>query len=106
MKYTAIEIHEMAKIEAQTYEAEYLQEFGEDAYCGFAWVTIFDGRSKFTKELVEAGIARKSWDGTYTIWNPSQNPTQSMSVKEYGSNAYAKVLNAFGIKAYAQSRAD
>ena len=106
MEYSAIEIHEMAKQEAVMYASEWEQEHGEMAYCGFAWVTIFDGRSKFTKELVKAGVARKSWDGTYTIWNPSEHPTQSMDTKEAGAEAYARVLKAFGVKAYAESRPD
>jgi hypothetical protein len=104
---TITEIHEIAKQAAIKAEAEFMQQYGEPAYCGFAWVKLMmDGRKPETKQLVKAGIANKSWDRGYVVWNPANNGTQSMDVKESGARAYAKVMQSFGINAYAQSRAD
>jgi len=41
-----------------------------------------------------------------TLWDPAQHRGQSMDVKEVGAQAYAEVLQKYGIKAYMGSRAD
>ena len=103
-----VELHEVAVQAAKQAEAEFMTQYGEPAYCGFAWVTIFaDGRNPQVKEMVKKGYASKSWDGRgYVVWNPSNNGTQSMDVKETGARAYAKVLQDAGFRAYSGSRAD
>lgn len=104
---SVIEIHEIAKQAAVEAEAAFMEQYGETFYCGFAWVKlIIDGRKPVAKELVKAGIAKKDWNNGYIVWNPANNSTQSMDVKETGAVAYAKVMKSFGIEAYAQSRAD
>jgi hypothetical protein len=104
---TITEIHEIAKHATVEAEAAFMEQYGEPYYCGFAWVKlIMDGRKPATKELVKAGIAEKGWNGGYIVWNPANNGTQSMDVKERGAQAYARTMQSFGIKAYAQSRAD
>ncbi len=104
---TIIEMHNLALEAAVEAETEFMNEFGEPAYCGFAWVRfMIDGRSPMAKELVKKGIAKKAWNKGYSIWNVTGNHTQSMDVKECGASAYAHVMQSFGIPAYMESRAD
>ena len=100
-----VKLHERAVLAATAAQNAFLQEHGDPMYCGFAWSTLPDGRSSFTKALVAAGVARKGYDG-YRIWSPGGYNGQSMSVKEAGAQAYSDTLTANGIKSYLQSRAD
>ena len=85
----------------------HLEQYGEHAYCGFAWVNIYGikGNTKLGKRMKQAGF-EKDYTGAYSIWNPSGLGTQCMSTKEAGANAAAKVFKAAGFTAYAGSRAD
>ena len=85
----------------------HLEQYGEHAYCGFAWVNIYGikGNTKLGKRMKAAGF-EKDYSGAYSIWNPSGLGTQCMSTKEAGANAAAKVFKAAGFTAYAGSRAD
>ena len=99
----------VAEAKQAAYDAamNYIKEHGEDWYCGFAWVTVYEkGSTKLGRALIKAGFAR-AYGGGLQLWNPSGHGTQSMSVKEAGAQAYAEVLRKFGIeKAYAGGRAD
>ena len=108
MTYSSLtEIHTLAKQAAIEAEAVFMEQYGEPAYCGFAWVKLMlDGRKPYTKELLKQGIISKGWNNGYIIWNPTGNGTQSMDVKKAGAIAYANVMQSFGIRAYAESRAD
>ena len=57
------------------------------------------------KRMKAAGLD-KDYSGAYSIWNPSALGTQCMSTKEAGAEACARVLEAYGFRAYAGSRAD
>ena len=82
-------------------------EYGEPMYCGFAWVNIAPGTSKFARDLKKAGVVRgRSYYGGIDVWNPGGIPTQSMDVKEMCADAYVKVLGKYGIRGTAMSRAD
>lgn len=103
---------------AQDYINEWKQAtggnaYGEPAYCGFAWVTVYplhkgntrDG--KLERQLLEEMGFRKDWTGkAYELWNPSRWPGQSMDAKAAGAHAAARVLQRYGYTAYAGSRAD
>ena len=86
---------------------KHLEQYGEHAYCGFAWVNIYGikGNTKLGKRMKAAGF-EKDYTGAYSIWNPSGLGTQCMSTKEAGAQACAKVFKAAGFTAYAGSRAD
>jgi len=86
---------------------KHLEQYGEHAYCGFAWVNIYGikGNTKLGKRMKAAGF-EKDYTGAYSIWNPSGLGTQCMSTKEAGAYAAAKVFSAAGFTAYAGSRAD
>ena len=85
----------------------HLEQYGEHAYCGFAWVNIWDikGNTKLGKRMKAAGFT-KDYTGAYSIWNPSGLGTQCMSTKEAGAQACAKVFKAAGFTCSAGSRAD
>ena len=85
----------------------HIEQYGEQWYCGFAWVNIWDikGNTKLGKRMKAAGFD-KDYTGAYSIWNPSGLGTQCMSTKEAGASAAAKVFKAAGFKCSAGSRAD
>ncbi|MBT6367006.1 MAG: hypothetical protein HOJ68_12780 [Bacteroidetes bacterium] len=85
----------------------HIEYYGEQGYCGFAWVNIhgIKGNTKLGKRMKAAGF-EKDYTGAYSIWNPSGLGTQCMSTKEAGASACAKVFSAAGFAAYAGSRAD
>ena len=85
----------------------HLEQYGEHAYCGFAWVNIYGikGSTKLGRRMKQAGF-EKDYTGAYSIWNPSGLGTQCMSTKEAGAQACAQVFKAAGFTAYAGSRAD
>ena len=81
---------------------------GVDQYsCGFAWVDIFGvkGNTKLGKAFKAAGI-RKSYTGSYQIWNPAGLGVQNIDTLEAGAEAAAKVFEKYGFRAYAGSRLD
>jgi len=86
---------------------EHIAKHGEDWYCGFAWVTVYEkGSTKLGRALIKSGFSR-AYGGGLQLWNPSGHGTQSMSVKEAGAYAAAEVLTQkLGVKAYGGSRAD
>ena len=98
-----------AVLAAQTAAAISFAQIGERDACGFAWVNVYGVRSnsKLGKALQSQGF-RRDYTGSLQIWNPSGHGTQSISVKEAGAYAYAKVLkDQLGLdKVYAGSRMD
>jgi hypothetical protein len=98
-----------AAMQARTAAKIAYAQIGERDACGFAWVNVWGVRSnsKLGKALQAAGF-RKDYTGSLQIWNPSGHHTQSISVKEAGAYAYAKVLQEkLGLeKVYAGSRMD
>jgi hypothetical protein len=84
------------------------QRIGERDACGFGWVEVVVDRtnSKQVKELIKAGFRKDYKPKTLSMWDPAGVPTQSISVKEAGAQAYATYLQALGLRAYAGSRLD
>jgi hypothetical protein len=87
-------------------EQEHVEKYGESAYCGFAWVDLPNGRSKFVNWLKKNKIGSKHWKKGWQIWRPTNNGTQSMDVLEAGAYAFSKVLRDNGIEAFCASRPD
>ena len=81
---------------------------GERDACGFGWVEVYVDRtnSAQAKELIKAGFRKDYKPKCLSMWDPAGVPTQSISVKEAGAEAYANYLRALGLKAYAGSRMD
>ena len=88
-------------------EAMY-QQVGERDACGFGWTEVYVTRtnSKEAQELIKAGFRKDYKPKCLTYWDPAGLPTQSVSVKEAGADAYAKYLTALGLTAYGCSRLD
>ena len=83
-------------------------KIGERDACGFGWVEVYVDRtnSKQAKELIAAGFRKDYKPKCLSMWDPAGVPTQSISVKEAGANAYATYLQSLGLTAYAGSRLD
>jgi hypothetical protein len=84
-------------------------EMGGDRFmCGFAWVDIYGIRanSKLGKQLESFGIKKDSWKKCHSVWDPAGLNVQNIDIKESGAEAFAKVLQSYGFKAYAGSRLD
>ena len=106
---TVTELHQQATFQAVAATTKYLAQHGDRDCCGFAWVTIFDVKlnTKQGKEFAALGFRKGYGKGAgIQLWNPSGHHTQSITAKEVGAEAYAKVFEAAGFKAYAGSRMD
>jgi hypothetical protein len=87
---------------------EMYAKIGERDACGFGWVEVYVDRtnSAQAKELIAAGFRKDYKPKCLSMWDPAGIPTQSISVKEAGAEAYANYLRALGLRAYAGSRMD
>lgn len=86
-----------------------MEELGGDRFmCGFAWVDIYGIRanSKLGKMLESLGIKKDSWKKAHSVWDPAGLNVQNIDIKEAGADAFAKVLQNYGFRAYAGSRLD
>ena len=100
-------IRAAAQQHAEDAARAHLEQYGEHAYCGFAWVNIYGikGSTRLGRRMKAAGY-EKDYSGAYSIWNPCGLYTQCMSTKEAGARAAAQVFKAAGFTAYAGSRPD
>ena len=80
---------------------EYNKWGGDKGCCGFAWVDTIG-----VKGNTKLGRALKALNFGQRMWCPSKLPVQNVYVHEAAASAAAKVLNAYGINAIAQSRWD
>lgn len=99
-------IYSQAVMAGKIAEQQYFEKHGEPMYCGFAWAEIPNGRSPFVNWCRKNNVGRKHWRKGWSIWNPTGNGTQSMDLKEVGTEAFVEVLRNHGIDAWACSRAD
>ena len=74
--------------------------------CGFASVVIKPARGPVVAALKDLGIGGKAYGGGYSVWNPSNNPTQWMDAKYQGAIAFAKVLRSAGVDCEPECRMD
>jgi hypothetical protein len=73
--------------------------------CGFAWITIHPATCSFARWLKKAGKTKgRAYGGGTQIWVSAYG--QSAQRKDAYAVAFANVLNAAGIKAYAGGRLD
>jgi len=76
-----------------------------DGVCGFAWVNVKPGNSKFANWLKKNKLARTdSYYGGVSMSVRDYN--QSLQKKEAYAHAFAAVLRDAGISAYTTSRMD
>lgn len=93
-------------------EAETLMG-GDRGMCGFAWVTVYPEhkgntrKGKEERQILKSMGFQPDWTGkAYQIWNPGEYRGQNIDIKEAGAQAYAKVLQTYGFRAYMGSRLD
>lgn len=79
-----------------------------EGLCGFAWINVGDGRSAWAKWVKENKRGYNDYYGGVSVWSSafSADNGQSVDRKEAGCRAAAKVFQAHGLKASAQSRLD
>lgn len=101
------EIHRIASEAAAKATQDFLNKHGDRDACGFASVRVYNVKlnTKLGKAMAACGF-RKCYSGGIELWNPSKSFTQAITAKEEGAQAYAKVLESAGLKAYAWSRMD
>lgn len=113
MEYTVDQIKTIV-VEAETEAFKAADKFfkeklgGRDQYaCGFAWVDIYGvkGNTKLGRAMKAAGL-RKSYTGSFQIWNPAGYGCQNIDTLEEGARAAADVFKKYGFTAYAGSRLD
>jgi hypothetical protein len=99
-----------AKQEAEQAARQMYAQVGERDACGFGWVEIYVDRtnSKEAKALIEAGFRKSYKSKCLDMWDPAGLPTQSISVKEAGAQAFAEYFRTVFPEAriYASSRMD
>lgn len=71
--------------------------------CGFAWIH-FAGNTAWGRWAKKRGLATKDYPSGLHIWVPFYN--QSYDRKLAYAQAYATVLNKYGIEAYGAGRLD
>jgi phosphoserine phosphatase len=76
----------------------------EGGPCGFAGIRITPARGKMVTYLKKQGIGSKSIVGGYYIF--VREYAQSLALKEAYATAFARVLNANGVKCHPESRID
>lgn len=81
-------------------------KYGDRDACGFAWTNVKPGTSRLARRLKERGGRADSYYGGVTVWMPGRQPTQSVSVHEAASRAFAQVLSEAGFDAHSSSRLD
>ena len=117
-----LSIHSAKTVRGEAFAAavvatnNYIEHYlgGEDKYaCGFAWVTVqpkHKGNTKLgrqEREILRNMGLEKDWTGKrFTWWNPSSSYFQNIDCKEEGARAAAKVLQGYGLDAWASSRLD
>jgi hypothetical protein len=76
-----------------------------EGVCGFAWINVKPGTSRFSRFLKETGKGKADYYyGGVTVW--VHEGGQSMEMKQAYAKAYANVLISHGIKAIDMSRID
>jgi hypothetical protein len=109
-KEQIISVVQGAKADAKVAATAMYAQVGERDACGFGWVEIYVDRtnSKEAKALIEAGFRKSYKSKCLDMWDPAGLPTQSISVKEAGAQAFANYFRAYFPEAriYASSRMD
>ncbi len=110
--YEPAEILREARAAALAAVDDFYAKHGEPMYCGFGNVLIRPAQGPFVKYLKGVKIGSNGWNGGWSISSydimrgHDLCGTQSMSIKEEACDAFAKVLEKYGMTAYSQSRAD
>jgi len=101
-----------ACVAGKTAVEEYHRQYGEPLYCGFGHVSIRPARGKFVNFLKKVGVGDLGYNGGYRVSyydimdDHPLSHTQSLDLKEACVDAFAKVLQKYGMDAWGVGRAD
>ena len=101
-----------ACVAGKTAVEKYHAQYGEPLYCGFGHVNIRPARGKFVNFLKKVGIGDAGYNGGYNVSyydimdDHPLSCTQSLDLKETCVDAFAHVLQKYGIDAWGVGRAD
>ena len=101
-----------ACVAGKTAVEEYHREYGEPMYCGFGHVSIRPARGKFVNFLKKVGVGDLGYNGGYNVSyydimdDHPLSHTQSLDLKEACVDAFAHVLQKYGLDAWGVGRAD
>ena len=101
-----------ACVAGKTAVEEYHRQYGEPLYCGFGHVNIRPARGKFVNFLKKVGVGDVGYNGGYNVSyydimdDHPLSHTQSLDLKEACVDAFAHVLQKYGIDAWGVGRAD
>lgn len=101
---TNLELHNLAKENANKAVDAYIKEHGETMYCGYAYVKI-KGTTSFYRELKKQDLIDFDPYRGKLVGDVYDTKTQSLDVKEAGALAYANTLKEHGIDAFSGSYA-
>ena len=101
-----------ACVAGKTAVEEYHAQYGEPMYCGFGHVSIRPARGKFVNFLKKVGVGDLGYNGGYNVSyydimdDHPLSHTQSLDLKEACVDAFAHVLQKYGLDAWGVGRAD
>jgi len=101
-----------ACVAGKTAVEEYHRQYGEPLYCGFGHVNIRPARGKFVNFLKKVGVGDVGYNGGYNVSyydimdDHPLSHTQSLDLKEACVDAFAHVLQKYGLDAWGVGRAD
>ena len=101
-----------ACVAGKTAVEEYHRQYGEPMYCGFGHVSIRPARGKFVNFLKKVGVGDLGYNGGYNVSyydimdDHPLSHTQSLDLKEACVDAFAQVLQKYGLDAWGVGRAD
>jgi hypothetical protein len=101
---TNLELHNLARDNANQAVEAYITENGETQYCGYAYVKI-KGNTSFYRDLKKQGLTSRDPYRGMMVDDILDTNTQSLDVKEAGVEAYADTLKENGLYAFAGSYA-
>jgi hypothetical protein len=109
----AAEVFAEAKAAAQVAYDEAVENQTHWFPCGFAWVTVKPARGSFVTWCKAKGLGSKAYGGGWQFWSSevvnemwTANQGQCMELKYAACRAFAEVLKANGLDAYADQRMD
>jgi len=101
---TNLELHNLARENANKAVDAYIKENGEPMYCGYTYVKI-KGNTSFYRDLKKQGLISTDPYRGKVIEDILDTNTQSLDVQEAGVEAYAQTLIENGVYAFAGSYA-
>ena len=101
---TNLELHNLAKENANKAVDAYNKKHGASYYCGYPYVKI-KGNTSFYRDLKKQGLTSRDPYRGMMVDDVLDTNTQSLDVQEAGVKVYADTLKEHGVDAFAGSYA-